>query len=118
MKAEATFVSGAFMILGATAYRSTKKRRLQEVSSTLPRKFVEVALLLLVCVLVITQNNLTHQISSHPVSNLLVPLWAIVAYSAVNLLDHSRFSQVLPPFTKESIRGFIEKSKKIYKRPF
>jgi hypothetical protein len=118
MEAEATFVSGAFMILGATAYRSAKKRRLQEVSSTLPRKFVEVALLLLVCVLVITQNNLAHQISNHPVSNLIVPLWAIVAYSAVNLLDQSRFSQVLPPFAKEGIRGFIEKSKKTYKRPF
>ena len=86
MEAEGTFVSGAFMILGATAYRSAKKRRLQEVSSTVPRKFVEAALLLLICVLVLTQNNLNYEMTTHPVSNLIVPLWAIVAYSAVNLL--------------------------------
>jgi hypothetical protein len=104
------------MILGAIAYRSAKKRRLQEVSSTLPRKFVEVALLLLICVLVFTQNNLDDQLTTHPILNLIVPLWAVVAYSVVNLLDHSRFSQALPPFAKECIRGSIEKWKKTYKR--
>jgi hypothetical protein len=118
MEAEGAFVSGTFMILGAIAYRSAKKRRLQEVSSTVARKFVEVALLLLVCVLVLTQNNLSHQMTTHPVSNLIVPLWVIVAYSAVNLLDHSRFSQAPRAYAEEGISGFIEQWKKRYKRLF
>ena len=111
-EAEGAFLSGTFMILGAIAYRSAKKRRLQEVSSTVPRKFVEVALLLLICVLVMTQNNLNYQMTTHPVSNLIVPLWAIVAYSAINLLDHSRFSQAPLAAAEKGIRGLIEQWKK------
>jgi hypothetical protein len=124
MEAEGTFVSGTFMILGTIAYRSAKKRRLQEVSSTVPRKFVEVGLLLLISVLVLTQNNLNHQMTTHPVLNLIVPLWAIIAYSAVNLLavrnatirtlDHSRFSQALRAYAEEGIRGFIAHYKRLF----
>jgi hypothetical protein len=114
MAAEGAIVSGTFMILGAIAYRSAKKRRFQEVSSTVPRKFVEVALLLLICVLVLAQHNLHYQMTTHPVSNLIVPLWAIVAYSAVNLLDHTYFAQATRA-AEEGISGFIEQWKKRYK---
>jgi GYF domain 2 len=86
MGTEGALVSGPFMVLGAIAYRSAKKRRLDEAAPTVARRFVEVGLLLLICALVLTQNDLRYQITTHPVPNLIVPLWAIVAYSAVNLI--------------------------------
>lgn len=125
-RAEGALVSGLFMILAAIACRSAKKRRLHDASSTVARKFVEVALLLLICALVLTQDNLMYQLTTHPVANLIVPLWAIAAYLVVNLMpireaiprasDSSRFSQVIRAYVEEASRSWITQWKKRYRR--
>ena len=78
-------VAGPVMILGALAYRSAKKRKLGEAKSLAERKVVEVLLLLAICAIVLMQKNLKELIATDPFSNLLVPLWAIVAYLVVIL---------------------------------
>src|SRR5262245_21613269 len=78
-------IAGLVMILGALAYRSAKKRKLGEAKSTLTRQAIEAALLLLICLLILAQNNLKHLIITDPVPNLIIPLWAILAYLVIAL---------------------------------
>jgi hypothetical protein len=92
METEGTFMSGTFMILGAITYRSAKKRRLQEVISTVPRKFVEVGLL--ISVLVLTQNNLIHQMTTHPVLNLGFRMSSLLEWLCLRSLTSCRPAHV------------------------
>jgi hypothetical protein len=79
-------IAGPVIILGALAYRSAKKRKLGEVKSTLMRKAVEVAFLLLICILILAQNNVLNRIVTDPVPNAVIPLWAIIAYLVISLM--------------------------------
>jgi GYF domain 2 len=47
-----TLIGGVVMILGALAYRSAKKRRIGEAKSTLTRQFLEIASLVLICLVI------------------------------------------------------------------
>ena len=76
-------IGGAVMLLGALAYRSAKMRKLGEAKSTLTRQFWEIGLLVLTCVVILAQNNLKYLIATDPVPNVLVPVWAIVAYLVI-----------------------------------
>jgi hypothetical protein len=78
-----TLIGGVVMILGALAYRSAKKPKLGEAKWILTRRFLEIALLVLICVLILAQNNLSYLIATDPVPNLIVPIWAIVAYLVI-----------------------------------
>src|SRR5690349_739974 len=79
-------VAGPIMIIGALAYRSAKKRKLGEVASTTTRKVLEIAALVLVCAVVLMQNNLKEHIAQEPVPNALIPLWAVLAYVMANII--------------------------------
>jgi hypothetical protein len=83
------FIAGVVMILGALAYRSAKKRRLGEVKSTLMRLCFEIGLLVLICAVIGLQSDLKYLIATDPVPNVIIPLWAIVAYPTVNLVPSS-----------------------------
>ena len=76
-------VAGPVIILGALAYRSAKKRRLGEVKTTLLRKGLEVSALVIIIVAVLLQRDLKNLIATDPIPNLIIPLWAIVAYIIV-----------------------------------
>lgn len=78
-------ISGPIIILGALAYRSAKKRKLEEVRNSLVRKILEIIALALITAAILFQNNLVALIESDPVSNLIIPLWTIVAYIVVTL---------------------------------
>ena len=78
-----TQLGGVVMILGALAYRSAKQRRSGEAKSTLTRQFLEIASLVLICLAILMQNNLTYLIATHPWPNVVIPIWAILAYLAV-----------------------------------
>jgi hypothetical protein len=78
-------IGALIMILGALAYRSAKKRKLGETKTTLTRQALELTLLLLICLIVLAQNNLMYLINTDPVPNLIIPLWAILAYLTVAL---------------------------------
>ena len=75
------------MILGALAYRSAKKRKLGELRVLSPGQGIvlEVALLLVICLLVLAQKNLKELVATDPFNNVFIPLWAIFAYLFVIL---------------------------------
>ena len=75
--------AGVVMILGALAYRSAKKRRIGEAKSSLTRQFLEIASLVLICLVILMQNNLKYLIATDPVPNAVIPIWAILAYLAI-----------------------------------
>ena len=77
------FVAGPVIILGALAYRSAKKRKLGEVNSTLLRKGFEASALVIIAAAVLLQNDLKNLIVTDPVSTVIIPLWAIVAYIVI-----------------------------------
>jgi GYF domain 2 len=75
--------AGVVIILGALAYRSAKKRRTGEAKSTFTRQFLEIASLVLICLVILMQNNLKYLIATDPVPNAVIPIWAILAYLAI-----------------------------------
>lgn len=76
-------VTGPVIILGALAYRSAKKRKLGEVNTTLLRKGPEASALLIISAAILLQKDLKILIMLDPVPNLIIPLWAIVAYAVI-----------------------------------
>jgi hypothetical protein len=86
-------IAGIVMFLGALAYRSAKKRRLGEATSIRTRQFLEVALLVLICIAVLRQHNLSDLIKTDPVPNIVMPVWAILVYFAVAFLPASWLRQ-------------------------
>lgn len=77
------FVAGPVIILGALAYRSAKKRKLSEVSNTALRKVLELLALIAIAAAILLQNDLKNLIVTDPVTNLIIPLWAIIAYVVI-----------------------------------
>ena len=84
-KPSALLIAGPIIILGALAYRSAKKRILGEVKDGLLRKGLEVAAILIIVAAVLLQSDLTNRMMTDPVPNLIIPLWAIVAYIIIVL---------------------------------
>jgi hypothetical protein len=78
--------AGVVMILGALAYRSAKKRRTGEAKSSLIRLSFEIASLVLICLVILMQNNLKYLIVTDPVPNAVIPIWAILAYLAIVIM--------------------------------
>ena len=79
-EAFSTAIGGLIMISGALAYRSAKKRRLQQVISSYWRIACEVLAMLLIIFLVFGQRDHVTHIINEPVPFLIIPLWAINAY--------------------------------------
>jgi len=50
------------------------------------RQVLEFTLLLLICLIILAQNNLKNLIATDPVPNLIIPLWAILAYLIMALM--------------------------------
>ena len=73
-------LAGPIIILGVLAYRSAKKQMLGEVKTTLLRKGLEVSALVIIAAAVLLQNDLKTRIATDPVPNMIIPLWAIIAY--------------------------------------
>jgi hypothetical protein len=67
------------------AYRSAKKRKLEEVESTLFRKILETVAIFAIPAVVVFQNDLKTAIVADPVSNLIIPFWALAAYLLMTL---------------------------------
>jgi hypothetical protein len=78
-------MAGLIILAGAFAYRSAKKRNLGEVKNTLLRKGMEAVAVVAIVAGVLLQKDVTRLIASDPVPNLIIPLWAIIAYAIVVL---------------------------------
>ncbi len=73
-------VAGPVMIFGALIYRSAKKRR-ESGNSSFIRIVAEVVGLLVILFMVFGQTELKRNIILDPVSNFIIPLWALIAYA-------------------------------------
>jgi hypothetical protein len=73
-------VGAPSMILGALAYRSAKKRRLGEVAPSFMRRMFELTAILLIGLIVLSQNDLKSLINSDPGPYFVIPGWAVLAY--------------------------------------
>ena len=82
-KPSSLLIAGPVIILGALAYRSAKKRSLDEVQDSLLRKGLEALAIVIIVAAVLLQNDIKNQIIMDPVPNLIIPLWAIVAYAII-----------------------------------
>lgn len=76
-------IRGIIITFGALAYRSAKKQKLGEVRVSLLRKTLELFLIVIIIAAVLLQNNLSYKIETYPVDNLIIPLWAIIAYLVI-----------------------------------
>ena len=80
-----SLIIGVVIILGALAYRSAKKRKLKDVKTSWLRYSLEIFAILVAMSAVLLQKNLANLIETDPASNLIIPLWVLVAYIAIQL---------------------------------
>ena len=59
------------------------RSKLGEVTTTLLRKGLEASALVIIAAAVLLQNDLKNLIVTDPVSTVIIPLWAIVAYIVI-----------------------------------
>ena len=78
-------IAGPIIILGALAYRSAKKRKLGTIKSSTLRQALEILAICIIVTAVLLQKNFLYHITTDPVPNLIIPLWAIVAYLIIAL---------------------------------
>ena len=69
---------GWSVILGALAYKSAKKRNLGVVQDTPMRRITEGAVMLLILLAIFFTDRTV--LTEDPFPNLVLPLWALVAY--------------------------------------
>ncbi len=80
-----TLVAGPFMILGAVAYRSRKRRLLGLRPDTKGRVVFEIACLTLLTLAWLGLRDLVLHIVEDPVPHLVIPVWALAAYPCAGL---------------------------------
>lgn len=72
-------VSGPIIVIGAMIYLSAKKRRNLQ-GNAIAHIVAEISGVLIILFLAFSQNDLKQQIASDPVSNFIIPIWALIAY--------------------------------------
>jgi len=103
---QASILAGEVMILGSLAYRSLKKRRLGLVESTKLRQFSEIIALILIITLVVFQQDFRVRLIHDPVPNIIIPVWALIAYSVIF------FKRQSSDFTLEQLKVMLELTNK------
>lgn len=73
-------VGGPVMVIGALLYRSAKRRKNTQTGSTL-RVLLELIGLAMILFIAFGQNDLNQRIIADPVPNLVIPVWALIAYA-------------------------------------
>ena len=79
------FFVGTTMVLGGLAYKSAKKRYLLETPDTSFLKLGEAALLAISLALLLLQNHLWLKMAYQPITYIIAPVWALVAYAIITL---------------------------------
>ena len=74
-------LAGWVMILGATAYRSARRRKLEIISNSIWRIIFELFLMLLIVLAVLVPPLAVPKLQyEHPFTFIFIPAWAFVAY--------------------------------------
>ena len=94
---------GGVMTLGALAYRSAKQRKFGEVKFAGMRVVLEIAALGVICIIILAQSRLKYEIATEPTTNLVAPLWAIVAYLVAILAPGRPTAETASPKPQETL---------------
>lgn len=73
-------VTGIVILLGASAYRSAKRRSLGERSQSITRKSLEIFSIIVCCLLVVMRNDYLFYAENDPFPHVFIPLWVLIAY--------------------------------------
>ena len=115
---------GLCLIIGSWAYSSALRRRLALLPQTLSRRVFEWIGISTIIFMIILQKDLAELISTHPFSNFVVPIWAVIAYVTIcnkatvksgyshkffdrNTTDAPSNSEVIPPLVSYGGYDFI-----------
>ena len=74
--------AGIFMILGALAYRSAKKRKLGITQPSTVKLVSELIAIAIVIILVLLTNR--DILVNDPFPSLVIPIWAVIAYVVIS----------------------------------
>ena len=75
--------AGVFMILGALAYKSAKKRKLSMVQSSTTRFVIELIAIAIIVFLVLMTGQ--KYLVEDPFVSIFIPTWAIIAYIVISV---------------------------------
>ncbi len=75
--------AGIVLIVGSLAYRSAKKRKMQEVENTIFRRLIEGSSIIGLIALICLQNDLMFLVEEDPVPNFFIPVYVLSAYLIV-----------------------------------
>jgi hypothetical protein len=73
-------VAGLVMILGTTAYRSAKRRKLGIKPDAISSRILEISLLLLCLLAIILIPDLPDRLYNNPLFLVIIPAWVFIAY--------------------------------------
>ena len=73
-------ITGLIIIVGASACRSAKKRKIGAVGASTLRLSMEISAILIVILAIVAQKGLAKLIVEDPVPNLIIPAWVVIAY--------------------------------------
>lgn len=76
-------IAGAIMILGSLAYKSAKKRMLGLSAPSSAKQTLEILAIVAILLIVLLQNNIKVLMINDPVPNLIIPVYALVAYIVI-----------------------------------
>lgn len=76
----AGLIAGPAIILGSIAYRSAKKRNLNQTKRHKTRIIIESILILIVIAIYGLHNDLLVYVQSDPVPYFIIPLWIAITY--------------------------------------
>ena len=75
-------VAGIYIILGSLAYKSAKRRRLGIAQPSKVKFILELVAIGVIFILVLLTNRV--EIYNDPFVNLLIPIWAVIAYFVIS----------------------------------
>ena len=83
-KVDVSFINaGITMLVGALAYRSAKKRKMQQVENTVLRRVIEGLSICGLIALISLRDDLMMLIAEDPVPNFVIPAYVLFAYLIV-----------------------------------
>lgn len=73
-------IYGPLVLIGVSAYRSAKKRKLGLYPSSETRIAFELLRIIIVATLWLSQKDLKYLIATDPFRNFMIPMWVLIAY--------------------------------------
>ena len=100
-------MTGPVMVLGAAAYSSRKRRLLGLKPETIARQVFEAVCLVLLSIMWLGHVDLENEIRKNPVSHMIIPLWALLAYLCAKFRTERHRVDAPPEESWVKLRTFL-----------